>query len=459
MFKLIILAITAVCTLAVYALPRETPPAGGEPKKFELPPRRTFTLDNGLSVTLVRFGSTPKVTLELVVAAGNIDEAADKVWLADLTGMLMEEGTTGASSEQIAEKLAGMGGQLDIRVGPDETTISADVLSEFGPGALKVIADVVRNPLLPESELERLKTDLLRRSSIQQSRPQSQALEEFRKLLYGDHPYGRVFPTDEMLNSFALGDVKDFYGKNFGAGRARLYVAGVFDQDAVESAVREAFSGWDKGPAAVDNVPAPTSSRRVFLIDRPGAVQSTIYMGLPVIGPTADNWMELTVANYLLGGMFASRITTNIREDKGYTYSPRSTISVRRGDAYWVETADVTSDVTAPALKEIFHEIDRLQDEAPGEEELRGVKNFTAGRFVLQNSSRGGIIGMLSYLDLHGLPVSYLENYTANVMAITPLQIQQATKDYIRDQDMTVVVVGDKATIGKSLKEFGPVSE
>ncbi|MBW7995593.1 MAG: insulinase family protein [Candidatus Glassbacteria bacterium] len=457
MFKIIILAVTALCAMAVYALPKETPPPGGEPKKFVLPSRRTFTLENGLAVTLVPFGSTPKVAVELVLAVGNINENEDQVWLADLTGMMLEEGTTSLGSEQIAEKIAGMGGQLDIGVGPDQTTVMADVLAEFGSEAVRIIADVVRNPLLPTSEIERLKNDLIRRASIQRSRAQSQALEKYREVLYGNHPYGRVFPSENILQSFTLQDVKNFYGENFGAARARLYVAGVFDQKSMEASIRESFSGWESGPAATANIPSPESKREVHLVNRPGAVQSTIYMGLPTIGPRHEDWLELNVTNFLLGGMFASRITANIREDKGYTYSPRSSISVRYGDAYWAETADVTTEVTGEALKEIFYEIDRLQGEPPSAEELQGVQNYAAGRFVLQNSDRGGIIGMLAYLDLHGLPVSYLENYTANVMKITPEQVQAAARNYIRDTEMTIVVVGDSAAIAEQISRFGPV--
>ncbi len=459
MYKLIILAVTALCAMAVYALPGETPPAGGQPKKFELPPRRTFTLDNGLAVTLVPFGGTPKVAVELVIAAGNIDESASQVWLADLTGMMLEEGAAGMSSEQIARKLAGMGGQLDVGVGPDQTTLSADVLAEFGPEAVAILSEVVRAPMLPGSEIERLKNDLIRRASIQSSRAQTQALEKFREVLYGDHPYGRVFPAEGILQAFTLRDVKDFYDNNFGAARARLYVAGVFDQEAMEASIRQSFSGWADGPAPSANLPAPESRREVYLVSRPGAIQSSIYMGLPTIGPTNPDWLALNVTNFLLGGMFASRITANIREDKGYTYSPRSSISVRRGDAYWAQRADVTTEFTGAALKEIFFEIDRLQGEPPPAGELQGVQNYAAGRFVLQNSSRAGIIGMLAYLDLHGLPISYLENYTENVMKITPEQVQAAAKNYIRDQQMTIVVVGDSASIAGELGAFGPVMQ
>ncbi len=459
MYKIIIMAAAALCALVVYATGKEQPPPGGQPEKFELPTRRSFTLDNGLAVTLVPFGSTPKVAVELVVAAGNIREQDGQVWLADLTGMLLEEGTTGMSSEQIARSLAGMGGQLDVGVGPDQATISADVLSEFGPDAVKILSEVVRTPLLPQSEIERLKTDLVRRASIQRSRAQSQALEKFREVLYGNHPYGRVFPSEDVLQSFTLQDVQSFYADNFGAARARLYVAGVFDQEAMETAIRQSFSGWESGQPSSAKLPSPASKREVHLVDRPGAIQSSIYMGLPTIEPTHEDWLELNITNFLLGGMFASRITTNIREDKGYTYSPRSSVSVRRGDAYWAQTADVTTEVTGAALKEIFFEIDRLQSEPPALEELQGVQNYAAGRFVLQNSSRGGIIGMLAYMDLHGLPISYLENYTESVMAITPEQVRAAAENYIRDQQMTIVVVGDSKSIRKELEAFGTVVE
>ena len=278
-----------------------------------------------------------------------------------------------------------MGGSLGIGVGGDSTTIGGDVLSEFGPALVELVADVVSHPAFPESELARLKTNLTRNLAVSLSQPQQVALETFRSVLYGDHPYARVFPTQEMLQGYTLAQARDFYTATYGAGRARLYVVGRFDAVAMEASIRKAFGAWSKGAPAEPLPPKPSSSRAVHLIDRPGAPQSTIILGMPTIDPSSEDYVALTVMDALLGGAFASRITKNIREDKGYTYSPYSEISTRYRDAYWAENADVTTAQTGLSLKEIFAEIDRLQSQPPSEQELAGIRNYLAGTYILQD--------------------------------------------------------------------------
>jgi predicted Zn-dependent peptidase len=436
---------------------KQAPPEGGTPKDFKLPARQTLTLDNGLGVTMVPYGTLPKVTVRLVLRTGNLNEAAEEVWLADLTGDLMKEGTKSRTAEQIAQEAASMGGQANVAVGADQTTISGEVLSEFGPGLTRLIADLARNPLFPESELSRLKKDRLRQLSIDKTDPGAITSEKFRSLMYPGHPYGRTYPTEAMLEGYTIDQVRAFYEKNFCAGRAHLYAAGRFDANAMAAAIREAFGDWAKGAEPLVNIPSPVSRRAVHLIDRPGAAQSTIYLGLPVIDPSHKDYVALQVTNALLGGSFGSRITSNIREDKGYTYSPQSAISSRYRDAYWVQIADVTTDVTGPALKEIFYEIDRLQAEAPSEEELRGIQNYLAGVFVLQNSSPGGIIGQLAFLNLHGLPDSFLTEYVKNIHAVTPGDVQRIAQTYLRDSEMTIVITGDMKKISSQTATYGTV--
>lgn len=432
---------------------KQTPPEGSTPKDFKLPAKQAFALDNGLSVALVPYGDLPKVTVNLVIRAGNVNEAADEIWLADLTGELMKEGTTTRSAAQIAQEAAGMGGQVNVFVGDDQTTINGDVLAEFAPRLIKLVADIARNPLFPESEVPRLKKDLQRQLSIQKSQPGSITMEKFRQTLYPDHPYGRVFPTETMIESYTLDKIKNFYGANFSAARTRLYVAGRFDDKTVAAAVREAFADWPRGAEIATNIPKPVTQRAVNMVDRPGAAQSTIYLGLPVVDPSNKDYVALMVTNTLLGGFFSSRVTANIREDKGYTYSPGSSISSRYRDAYYVQVADVTTDVTGPALKEIFYEINRLQGEAPSEEELNGVKNYLAGSFVRNNSSRGGIIGQLGFLGLHGLDDSYLTEYVKNVFAVTPADVQRMAQTYLRDEDMTLAITGDVKKIKAQVEQ------
>jgi predicted Zn-dependent peptidase len=197
----------------------------------------------------------------------------------------------------------------------------------------------------------------------------------------------------------------------------------------------------------------------IHIVDRPKAVQSTIYMGLPVADPSRPDYVAMLVTNSLLGGSFGSRITTNIRERKGYTYSPVSTVSSRYRDAYWAEVADVTTNVTGASLKEILHEIDSLRTVPPSAEELRGIQNYLAGTFVLQNSSRMGIISVLQMLDLHGLGDDYLTEFVRRVYAVTPADVQRIARTHLAPERMTIVVVGDREVITEQLKPFGGTAQ
>ena len=458
----LLIAVLLVSMMPVAALAqgekKQKPPEGGAPKPFTLPKKETFKLKNGMKVTLVPYGTVPKVTVSAVVRAGNLNESADQTWLADITGAMLKEGTTSRSAEQIAQEAGRMGGRLNVGVGMDQTTVSSDVLSEFGPQIVSLIADVLQRPLLPASELQRIKTDNLRRLTIARTQPGSIAVERFRKLLYPNHAYGRIFPTEQMISGYKIEDVQKFYKDNFSAARTNLYVAGRFDMAAMKRAITQAFEGWARGSDPFISIPQSVAARTIHLIDRPGAPQSTIYMGLPVIDPSNQDYIALQVMNALLGGSFASRITSNIREAKGYTYSPFSQVSSRYRDAYWVEIADVTTNVTGPSLKEIFYEIDRLRAEPPTEAELQGIKNYLAGVFVLQNSSRQGLIGQLAFMDLHGLDDSYLNTYVQKVMAMTPADVQRMAQKYLLSDKMTIVVVGDKSKIAEQLATFGQVT-
>ncbi|HLL74920.1 MAG TPA: pitrilysin family protein [Pyrinomonadaceae bacterium] len=434
---------------------KETPPEGGKPRPFTLPKRETFKLSNGMRVTLVPYGSIPKVTVRAVVRTGNIDDPAGKVWLADVAGDLMKEGTATRTAQQIAEDAARMGGSLNVGVGEEQTSVGLDVLSEFGPEAAALVADVLQRPLLPASELERIKTNRLRSVTISRSQPGPTALERFRKALYGDHPFGHLYPEEAALKGYTAEDVKKFYADNFGAQRTHVFVVGQFDAAAMRRAVAREFEKWAKGAPATQNPPKPASARAIHLINRPGAAQSTIYLGLPVVDPSHADYVPLVVTDYLLGGAFTSRVTSNIRENKGYTYSPYSQVSTRFRDAYWVQIADVTTAVTGPSLKEIFYEIDELQKNPPTAAELQGIKNNLAGIFAIQNSSRGGIINQLAFLDLHGLPDTYLTNYVQNILNVTPADVQRAAKTYLRPDRMTIVVVGDREKIDEQIKPYG----
>jgi zinc protease len=349
-----------------------------------------------------------------------------------------------------------MGGSLNAAAGTDAIIVGGEALSEFAEGFIGLTADVVAHPRFADADVARIRSNHLRDNAIALSQPQEVARQLFRKTIFGEHPYGRLYPTEVMLQGYTAAKVRGFYTRNVGARRVHVYVSGVFDPAVVERAVRAGFGGLAAGPPATVHPPTPLSRRRLEVLDRPGAVQSTVWLGLPVADPTSPDWIRFNVTDALLGGAFGSRITRNLREDKGYTYSPFSFVWARPKTAVWIEQADVTTNVTGPSLKEIFGEIDKLRAEAPPAPELGGIQNNLVGIFVIQNSSRQGVLGQLQFVDQHGLGDSYLASYVKNVLSVTPEQVKQITLRYLDPAKMTIAVVGDRKVIDEQLRPYQP---
>jgi predicted Zn-dependent peptidase len=443
----------AACACA-FGQQKEQPPEGGPPKPFHLAKTEDFTLSNGMRVTLVPYGVVPHVAVRAYVHAGGVNESANQVWLSRLTGLLLKEGTRTRSAEQLAQEAADTGAQLDIDAGVEFTSIGGVALSDHATEFVKLVADVLMNPALPASQAARLKADLSRELAVAKTQPSELARERFLQALFPDSPYSRIFPAESALESYTAEDAQAFYRTNFNPARTHLYVAGKLDP-GLRAAIRTAFESWPKGAEASSVTANPVKARSVTMIDRPGAAQSTLYIGLPVADPTSPDYIPLDVTNALLGGSFVSRITANIREQKGYTYSPRSQIGTRTHLAYWVEIADVTTSVTGPSLKEIFYEIDRLRKEPPSESELKGIEAYLAGLFVLKNTaSPDAVIAQLHFVDSQGLNRSFLSEYVQKVLAVKPQDIQSISEKYLAPDKMTIVIAGDKSKIADQVQPY-----
>lgn len=427
----------SLCAVAI-----ETPPAGSEPAAFKLAPTRDIQLDNGLTVTFIQYGKTPKTTLRLVTDTGNVDDG-DKHAVSDIAYRLLTEGTQTRSARDIAEAAANMGGQVETSVGPNASYVQLDVLSEFGADAARLLADLAVYYQFAQDDLSRAINNFVRDLKVQKSQAQGQATEALYAAIFGQHPYGRIFADEQRVEQLSLQDINAFLASNLVARRSHLYVSGLFDEAVVEKAIRDAFASMQPGTPRALQQPTLSPEASLVFIPRENAPQSTLRLGLPVVDPAHQDYIALTTMNTLLGGSFSSRITTNIREEKGYTYSPRSVVSDRVKAALWYQQADVTAEATGPALSEIIKEIQRLQNEAPSTEELQGFKNYISGIYVLQNSSRTAIINQLWFLKSHGLPLSRLETYVQQVNALTPQQISAVAKRYLTLDKMTLVVVGD----------------
>lgn len=442
----------------VHAAP-EAPPPAGTPKDFQLPEKTTFSLENGLQVTMVPWGSVPKVSLAMRVRAGNLNEGA-ATWLADLTGELMTEGAGQLDSAALAIRAAELGGAVSVATGPEMTTISMSSLADKSAEAVALLADVVRRPALPASELDRVRQDYLRSLSIARTRPGGQAAMAFYPALYGDHPFATVFPTDEQLDAYTIEDVRAYYEANFGARRSHLFVVGRFDPETMRAAVTARFEDWRVGPEVLINVPEPTRDGSLQIVDRPGSPQSTIYIGIPVIDVSHGDFARFQMVDGVLGGTgFLSRFYRNIREDKGYSYSPSSSVSSHYRDTVWSFNAEVATPATGATLTEFFKEVRRLQDESPPETELGLIRGYRGGIFVLRNASRGGIIGTLGYIDFHELPDTYLTEYLARMGRVTPEQVTAMAAQQLPLSGMTIVVVGDRTVIDAQLAEVEELAE
>jgi len=442
--------IAAACAGALCAAggapAREFAPPLGQPHPFVLPAKHEFALPNGLQVTLVPFGAVPKVTILIELRTGNVADG-DKSGLADIVAGLLKEGAGPRDAAAIASAAADMGGALEVSAGPDQFSVSLDVLAERAGEALALAADVLRRPRLPAQELPRLKTDLTRQTAIARSQPQAIAGEAFAHLVWDDSVYGRTLPTDAQIAAIGIDDVQRFVATEFGAARAHVYVAGKFDGAAIEAAVRAAFGDWAAGPAPRHDVPRGSRARVVRLIDRPGATQSTILLGLPVPTPATPGFMRLSLANALLGGSLLSRLDQNLREDKGYTYGAASHITPYQGVATWSLATDVNGPQTAAALGEIFKELERLRSEPATAQELKLIQNYRAGTFVLGASGRAGLLAQLAFLDQQGLGDDWLTHFVEHVYAVTPAEVRAAAAEALDPQAMTLVVVGDLAQI------------
>ena len=437
--------------LAAGASAREAPPPPGTPRDFVLPAKQTIVLDNGLKVTFLEHGSVPLATLMAVVRTGSIDEGT-RTWLSDLTVEMLKEGTAARSAADIARQAAEMGGSLGVGAGAEQTTVGITVLSERAADGAALVADVLRNPAFPESELPRIVANFERNLSIALRDPDSQAGAALARLVYGDHPFGRTFPEPGQLASHTIADLRSFHAAQFGAARTHVYVAGRFDRPTLEAALRRAFADWRPGPPPTDNPPRASSALQLALVDRPGAPQSSLRMAVAAPHPAHADYFPFTLTNTLFGGAATSRLYANLREDKGYTYTPNSSIRAFRRLATWVVSADVTTEHTADSLREVYSEIERLRREPPPAAELGAIKAYRAGLFVVSNSSPQGLLGQLAFMDLHGLPDEFLTQWVRNVHAVTPAQVSEMVARYIDPSRMSVVVVGDLGKVAEPVK-------
>jgi zinc protease len=421
-------------------------------------PKRTKTrLSNGLEVILAESHTIPKFHGELFFRSGNAAVADRAPGLAEMTATVVRTGTAKRASRQIEEDLRRLGADLSSAAGMDTSAISFAGLSEFSEPLLTLVNELAREAAFPEAEFERERRQKLEEVKLERTQPGFLAGERLRKVLFGAHPYAQVSPSEQQVAAYKREDLQAVYRESYTPGNGLLVLVGDFEPQAMLQNIENVFGAWagKKPESRMAAGPANPRGRRVYLVHVPGAVQAQIVAGCHAITRKHPDWVKLGLTNSLYGGAFNSRLVMNIREDKGYTYSPRSGVSALRQHGYFSVSAAVRNDVVAASLTEIFYEMDKLRSLPVPEAELADAQNYLSGVFSMGLATQDGLLSQFSNVALNELPDDYLETYRQKVRALTPDDLLATAREYLDSANMQIVVVGDRAQIESQAALFG----
>lgn len=435
-------------------------PAVGPEWPFRVAPRVEQTLPNGLRVIVTRQTVVPKVSIRLTVLSGLASDPAALPGVAALTAEAIQEGTRTRSSRQIREAAFGMGASLSASASQDFTAVELRGLAEFTPALLDLLADVVANPTFPADEIAILKGQRLQRLMQENASPQFVSNREFRRALFGDHPYARVTSTPQAIQTIDRDKLARFHEIHYRPNNAFLLVVGDVQPEQVFAAARTSFGAWPRGDVekAAAAPPPPLSGRHVIFVQRPNSVQSSITVGNLAVKRSDPKYFELSVANTIYGGAFNSRIVRNIREEKGYTYSPQSQFAAFGDAGFYRFAADVRNEVTGPTLTEVFKEIATLRADGSRGDELNGAKSYMRGLFAIQTATQNGLAGTLNTVYVYALPKDYTETYRSRIAAIDPEQVKEGASKLLGDDDTVVVIVGDWTKVKEQLAGYKDIT-
>jgi zinc protease len=439
-------------------LPRDLPPFG-EDMPLPVPAISQSNLPNGLTVWLVPRRGFPKVSAVLAVRGGTAADPKGMEGVAELLADTLKEGTATRTSRRIAEELQSVGGEISATAADDAIYVSVNALASGTAVALDVLADVARAASFPAPEVELAKGNAVQGLLAREATPEFLAEKAFAKAVYGDHPYHIVAPSKETLQAATPEGLRNEFTRRFRPESALLVVVGDVDAAAVSTAVMKSFGPWKgkgEGPAGTAAAP-PAGARKILVVNRPGSVQSSIVVGRPTPTVTDPDYFPLLVANTICAGSFTSRLVENIREDKGYTYSPRGSVQTMQKGGLLSVSADVRNEVTGGALLEIFYELDKMGSTLATDEEMSRAKRYQSGLYLLRNQIQGAVARTLASNWAKGLPPEALGEFVTKVSAVTADQVRAVGRAVLPSATQTVVVVGDEPKIREELAPFGEV--
>jgi len=433
---------------------RNQPPQAGAASKLALPVPKSFKLANGLTIMLVEQHNLPVVSANLVVLSGSEANPASKPGLASFTADMLDEGTNKRSTLQLAEDVAAIGASLSTGSSSDASTISTRTLKKNADAALELVADVALQPAFAAKELDRVRNTRLTQVLQQRDNPNVLASKVFNSEVYGtEHPYGYTeLGTEDSIKTVTREDMLKFWQSGYVPANAALVVAGDLTESELRALAEKHFGRWTgkATPVARPDVRA-AAARRILIVDKPGAPQTALRIGTVGVPRANPDYVPIEVLNTGLGGLFSSRINMNLREKNGYTYGAGSTFQFRRGPGPFFTATSVRTDVTAPAVREIFNEFERIRAADVSAEELKIAKDSFARSLPGLFETTGQAAASIGQLFIYDLPLDYYRTLPGQIDAVTVADVRRAAEKYLLPESMVIVAVGDRSKIEPEL--------
>jgi zinc protease len=444
------------------SLDRSKGPPAGQPEKLHLPPMQSATLSNGLKVVLAERHGAPVVNLSMMLDAGFASDSHDLPGLASLSLRMLEEGTQTRSALQISAELEALGASFGAATNLDGAFVNMNVLQPTLPRALGLYADLVLHPAFPQPDFERLQRDRIAAIGREKTVPRAMALRVLPGLLYGkDHAYGLPLTgtgTEAAVARMTRADLVRYHQTWFRPNNATLLVVGDTTMDALRPLLEKAFGGWQPGAVPQKKVTevAQPDKTVIYLIDRPGALQSDI-VGAQLAPPrNSPDAVALNLLNDVFGGTFSSRLNMNLREDKHWSYGVGSSLVAARGQRILYSGSPVQTDKTAPALRALMEEYAAIAGARPiTQAELKAAQDNETlglpGAFETIAQLSNGCATILQYR----LPGNYYDTYTDKVLALNPAELNALAARTILPRRQLWIVVGDMRKIEAEVRALG----
>jgi zinc protease len=438
------------------------PPTLSPPPRLVLPPITMRELPNGLRLMVVEHHELPVVDFTLIVRSGHEADARERAGLASLTAALLDEGTPTRSALQIADQQAFLGVRLNTSAGWDASTVSLHTPTAQLDSALALFADVVLNPAFPQAEVERLRAERLTLLTQLKDRPTAIADQAYAAIVFGsDHPYGQpTLGTEASVKEVTRSHLRGYYEDHYRPNNATLIVVGDVRPADIGQRLGALLGRWQRRnlPQAVfTKAPARDASARrttIYLIDKPGAAQSSVRIGAIGVARSTPDYFPLLVMNTVLGVPFTSRLNQNLRETHGYTYGARSRFDMRRDAGPFTASAEIVTAKTDSALIEFMKELRAIRDTVP-QAELLKAKRYLQLQLPSLFETTGDIAFQLTPLAVHGLSLDFYNNYVEQIELVTQADVQRVARKYINPDRVSIVVVGDRKQIEGGIGKLG----